>query len=275
MSNQVTNDKAASLAATALTRLSHGLTHGDSDALKNYLAFTARFHQYSFRNQLLILFQNPDSTFVAGFQKWTEMRRWVKRGEKGMAILVPITHKRKTENQEGSDDKSEEPSRVEERLVGFTTGYVFDIAQTDGEPLPEFRTPRGHPVTYLETLIKLTASMGIKLSYAQNLGGARGLSKGNAIVLLDGMMPAEEFQVLCHELAHEMLHKGERRIQTTKQIRELEAEAVAYAVGSAIGLECECSFDYIRLYKGDEKMLSQSLHHIQRTASEILSALFP
>lgn len=273
MSNSISNDKATTLTATALTRLSEALAKGDSEALKSYLAFTARFHHYSFRNQLLIAFQKQDATFVAGFKKWMEMGRWVKKGEKGIAVLVPITYKRKNEKEKDHDAKSEEPKQSEETIVGFTTGYVFDISQTEGEPVPEFRSPSGHPVSHLEKLIKLTASKGVSLSYSQNLGGARGVSKGKVIALLDGMMPAEEFLVLCHELGHELLHRGERRFETTTQIRELEAEAVAYAVGTAIGLECECSFDYIRLYRGDEKLLAQSLSFVQAVSSEILGHL--
>lgn len=273
MSNQVSNDKAATLAASALCQLSEALAQGDSDALKRYLAFCGQFHRYSFRNQLLIAFQRPEATFVAGFKKWCEMGRWVKKGAKGIAILVPVTYKKRREDKEEIDAKSKPNNDDEAVVVGFTTGYVFDIAQTDGEPVPEFRQPSGHPVHHLERLIQFTHSKGIKLAYSQTLGGARGVSKGGEVVLLDGMLPAEEFLVLAHEVSHELMHRGERRIETTRQIRELEAESVAYAVTTAIGIECSCSFDYIRLYNGDEKLLAQSLTYIQQLATEILDHL--
>ena len=88
------------------------------------------------------------------------------------------------------------------------------------------------------------------------------------------MQPAEEFSTLTHEIAHEMLHRGDRRTLTTKQVRETEAEAVAFVVCQAIGLETgSAAQDYIQLYEGDAKLLSESLQHIQQTATRILNAI--
>jgi len=86
--------------------------------------------------------------------------------------------------------------------------------------------------------------------------------------------PAEEFATLAHEAAHEMMHRDERRSSTTKRIRETEAEAVAFVVCSAIGLETgSAAQDYIGLYGGDAKLLSESLGYVQRTATQILNAI--
>jgi len=86
--------------------------------------------------------------------------------------------------------------------------------------------------------------------------------------------PAEEFATLAHEIAHEMMHRDERRRSTTKRVRETEAEAVAFVVCSAIGLEIgSAAQDYIGLYGGDAKLLSESLEYIQRAASQILNAI--
>ena len=85
---------------------------------------------------------------------------------------------------------------------------------------------------------------------------------------------AEEFATLAHEIAHEMMHRDERRSSTTKRIRETEAEAVAFVVCSAIGLETgSAAQDYIGLYGGDAKLLSESLEYVQRTATQILNAI--
>jgi hypothetical protein len=90
------------------------------------------------------------------------------------------------------------------------------------------------------------------------------------------MTPAEEFHVLTHELAHARLHFSARRAQTTKCIRETEAEAVAFVVGEAIGLETNsASGDYVKLYNGDKDTVAQSLHHIQQVSTEILSGITP
>ena len=92
--------------------------------------------------------------------------------------------------------------------------------------------------------------------------------------MLPGQSPAEEFATLAHELAHEMMHRDERRCSTSKRIRETEAESVAYVVCSAISLEAgSAAQDYIQLYDGDAQLLSESLEYIQQTATQILNAI--
>jgi hypothetical protein len=101
-----------------------------------------------------------------------------------------------------------------------------------------------------------------------------GVSYGGKIALLPGQSAAEEFSTLVHELSHEMLHRAERRTATTKTVRETEAEAIAFVVGKAIGLDSgRASADYIHLYHGNAALLAESLEVIQRTSALILSAL--
>jgi len=102
------------------------------------------------------------------------------------------------------------------------------------------------------------------------------MSYGGRIAILPGQSRAEEFSTLVHETAHELLHKAERRTATTKTVRELEAEAVAFVVGKAVGLVNDyASADYIQLYQGNASLLAESLEVIQQTASLILSGLEP
>lgn len=90
------------------------------------------------------------------------------------------------------------------------------------------------------------------------------------------MSEAEQLSTLVHELAHEMLHKSERRTLTTKTVRETEAEAVAFVVCNALGLETgTASSDYIQLYHGNAKLLQESLEVVQRTSALILGAIAP
>jgi hypothetical protein len=101
-----------------------------------------------------------------------------------------------------------------------------------------------------------------------------GVSYGGKIVLLPGQSEAEEFSTLIHELAHEMLHKADRRTATTKVVRETEAEAIAFVVGKAIGIEGgSASADYIQLYHGNAALLAESLEVIQQTSAVILAVL--
>ena len=121
---------------------------------------------------------------------------------------------------------------------------------------------------------KFVAEQGIALEYSEDIAPARGTSAGGKITLLPGQSPAEEFATLAHELAHEMMHRDERRSSTSKRSRETEAEAVAFVVCHAIGLETgSASQDYIQLYEGDAKLLTDSLEHIQKAATQILNAI--
>jgi hypothetical protein len=123
-------------------------------------------------------------------------------------------------------------------------------------------------------LIQFVASQGIELNYSERIGPAKGLSHGGKITLLLGMQPAEEFSTLVHEIGHEMLHRGDRRTLTTKQVRETEAEAVAFVVCQSVGLQTgTASADYIQLWHGDANVLRESLEAVQQTATVILGGI--
>ena len=262
-------EEALALAERGVDELLAALEQGKSERLREYLAFQARFHRYSFNNCLLIALQKPDATFVAGFQRWKELNRFVRKGEKGMMILAPLV-KRSKRDEETRRDEDEPPAKV----VGFRTAYVFDVSQTAGDELPQMSVISGDPGDLPDTLRRLIARSGVELRYEESLGGALGVSEGGRIAILQELAPAEEFAVLAHELAHELLHRTERRKETTKIIRELEAEAVAFIVCRSAGLESlERSSDYIQLYQGDKELFLASLNHIQRVAAQIVDGL--
>jgi antirestriction protein ArdC len=268
-----TQNPTSEIASKALATLADALETGNSAALTAYLSVMARFHKNSWANCLLITMQRPNATRVAGFRAWLSLGRHVRKGEKGIAILAPIVCKVK---HESTDQQNEDPSTVETvgRVVGFRTAHVFDISQTDGQDLPEFATVKGDPQQHLERLKALVLSHAITLDYDVSIAPAKGLSQGGKITLLPNQPAAEEFSTLVHELAHERMHKAERRTETTKTVRETEAEAVAFVVCHAIGLDTNTTAaDYIKLYNGDRATLSASLQFIQSTAAEILSAL--
>lgn len=250
-----------------IEQLITALNEGRSEALTQYLAAIGRFHRYSLRNVMLIASQKPSATHVAGFNAWHKLGRFVKKGEKGIMILAPIA-RRKNESAEQKD--ADESSTT----VGFRAAYVFDISQTDGQELPTIGCVNGEPHEYRGRLAKFVAEQGIVLSYSEEIAPARGTSTGGKITLLPGQSPAEEFATLAHELAHEMMHRDERRSSTSKRTRETEAEAVAFVVCHAIGLETgSASQDYIQIYDGDAKLLTASLEYIQKAANQILNAI--
>ena len=142
--------------------------------------------------------------------------------------------------------------------------------------MPEFATVNGDPQSSTARLKEFVAAQGITLEYSDRIKPARGMSSGGAITLLPDMASAEEFAVLVHEIAYELLHRGDRRGTTTHTVRETEAEAVAFVVSSAIGLDTSTSSsDYIQLHAGDKATLAESLAFVQGTAAVILQAVKP
>ena len=161
-------------------------------------------------------------------------------------------------------------------LVGFRNAYVFDVSQTDGAELPAMHEVHGDVGENRDRLVSFIERQGIELVFTENIAPALGVSYGGRIAILPGQSEAEEFSTLVHELAHEMLHKAERRTTTTKVVKETEAEAVAFVVGKAVGLKAgTASADYIHLYHGNASLLAESLEVIQQTSAVILAALEP
>jgi antirestriction protein ArdC len=272
------------LVQSSLQALVQALEAGRSEMLSCYLKAMGKFHHYSFTNILLIATQKPTATRVAGIRTWNQLGRRVKKGEKGILIFAPlIGWKRKPEEPKASGRRkknAETPVPEAERisyLLGFRGVYVWDIAQTEGEPLPELgNTVQGDVSETLPRLIEFVTSQEIKLEFSDKISPARGMSYGGLIRILPDMEATETLSTLIHELAHEMLHRAERRTMTTKTVRETEAEAVAFVVCNALGLETGSgSADYIQLYHGDAKLLQESLEVVQRTASIILGAISP
>jgi hypothetical protein len=233
-----------------------------SDALANFLASIARFYHYSYFNAMLILIANPNATQVAGYNAWLKFHRYVKRGEKGIPILAPIIIKPK-----------DEPDETRKKLVGFRTVYVFDISQTDGEPLPEM--PDWKSPAMLESiharLLDFASSKGITVDVQDINNGAQGYSARGKIVL----DTTAGTKTLVHEIAHELLHQIPDKIRPSHQVMEVEAESIAYVVCSFFGLSDLASPNYLALWHAEPKTIKASLVIIQQTAAQIINYINP
>lgn len=259
-------DDAKKLTEQALQDLEAALQAGHSDTLKRYLDVMGRFHQYSFGNVLLIMLQKPDATYVAGFRRWLELRRYVRKGETGIGILAPLVYRKR---QDAAEEDGEDAT-----LRGFKVVHVFDISQTEGEELPSLATIAGDPGEKMFGLESLIQSSGITLKDEELPAGTKGLSRKGEIAIAEGLPAAERFAVLAHELAHEWLHDEIQRKDLDKTVRETEAEAVSYVVCRACGFDCSTrSADYIQMYQGTVQTLAASLDRIQKTAMRILDGL--
>ncbi len=259
----MTADALKKITTDALDTLAALLDEGHSDQLTALFKTMARFHKYSWHNVCLIASQRPAATRVAGFNTWRTMGRFVRKGEKGIAILAPIIGRREAED-DGDNARA---------VRGFRAAYVFDVEQTEGEPLPEPCEASGDPGAKAAALKIAIVGQGIALEFVDDLGGAMGTSSGGCIRLLNGLSPAMAFTTLVHEYGHELLHHADDR-PASRDTRELEAEAVAFVVGAAVGLNTsDASRDYIHLYRGDREALAQCLTRVQQTASAILRAI--
>ena len=267
-------EQARTIAKEKIEELAKELERGQSETLKEYLAAMARFPNYSARNVLLIQAQRPFAQRVAGYGTWKRLGRVVKRNERGIVIMAP-TVRRRTATPDEDAGEAVVPA-ADDVVLAYRPVHVWDEAQTTGAPLPRAPEVHGDPGVFLERLKAFVAEQGIRLSYLDIVAPARGVSCGGEIILLPDLAPAEAFSTLCHELAHEFLHDRAQRQDTTQKVQETEAEAVAYVVSHAIGLDCgTASSDYLTTYRADAKTLAASLDRIQQVAGRIVSAIGP
>ena len=201
----------------------------DSDSVAGYLRAISRFHHYSAHNVALILAQNPDATRVAGYRAWQQLGRQVRKGEKGLVILVPLVSRVKGDGESKSDEQDE---RV---VTRFGVGYVFDVAQTDGEPLPEpptveaitGATDRG--AALWEALSGWLMAQGVTLEI-KDCGRPNGFyaPATRTIVVHERLIGTDQAtKTLAHEAAH---HVAEHHCSLPREDAETVAEGVAYVV---------------------------------------------
>ena len=230
-----------------------------SEEMQRYLDFVAKFHQYSPSNIFLIMLTRPDATHLAGFQAWKKMGRFVRKGEKGIPIFAPMIHK--------EDPENEDSPKV---LSGFRVVYVFDVSQTDGDPLPpvpNWKSPEKN-AELNEKLIRFAESKGITITFKELHGETQGLSKGGAIEI----SPSAGTKTLIHEIAHELVHR-EEDCSITKVNREMEAETIAFLVSRYFGIQGLNSSTYISLFGQTGIDILSATNRIQRTASEIIMSI--
>jgi len=237
-----------------------------SEFFKQYLEIMSKFWRYSYRNQLLILSQMPNATRVAGLRKWRELGRFVKKGSKAIRIIAP--HFEKIMELDPDTGKLIE----KEEVAYFSPAPVFDISQTEGDPLPDINiTVDGDNYRgFLEMLVDFCTWKKIKVDF-RNLGinGLYGYSKGGQIAITNTESINTQVNTIIHEVAHELLHKG---FPTSRQRREIQAESVAYVVTKHFGMENR-SYNYLALYSANYKRIMENLKAVSRAAQEIIEFL--
>ena len=265
-----------------------------SEMYTTYLRTMAKFHNYSFNNTLLIAMQRPDATLVAGFNAWkNKFNRYVKKGEKGIQIIAPapikeVGEREKIDKDTGlavlNENGEPEMERVEYVVPRFRLTTVFDISQTDGEPIPSLE------VNELTASVKdyalLTAAIEqvspVPMRFDEIEGDAKGYysDADKEICIQVGMGESQTIKTMIHEVAHAMLHnsdfmkqRGEEKDRLTK---ETEAESIAFTVCSVLDIDTsDYSFPYVASWASGKEMkeLKDSMDTIRLTAADFLEKL--
>ena len=264
----------------------------DSDRYKAYLTTMAKFHNYSFNNTLLIAMQGGQ--LVAGFNKWKDtFHRTVKKGEKGIKILAPAPYKVKQKmdklDEQGKPilDKDGKPLTEEKtvQIPAFKVVSVFDVSQTEGEPLPSIAVNElsGSVQDYQDFFKALEQASPVPIGFEDIEGGAHGYFHllDNRIAIQEGMSQLQTIKTAIHEIAHAKLHAidhndPEQTNRPDSRTREVQAESVAYAVCQHYGLDTsEYSFGYVAGWSSGRELaeLKASLEIIRSAAHELISAL--
>jgi hypothetical protein len=265
-----------------------------SEEFQEWLDVQSRFHDYSYRNTLLIKRQCPEATRVAGYRTWQEeFDRHVKEGESAIWIWAPIIAKRcpECENSPSYHEQSdceydETPPEVWSKgLVGFRPVPVFDVSQTEGEPLPELNTAAsGDGAELVSALLDAAEDFDLDVRIVEPAAWDHGDAKGVCtsrnpmsmrplVEVLDRTNEADLASTLIHEYAHARLHFDiEDRNERAK--REIEAEAVAYAVGRYFGLDTSNSAFYLAAWEEeDTDTLLGRLDRISRVVGELIEEI--
>jgi hypothetical protein len=238
------------------------------DGFQVWIDARSRFHRYSFGNVLLIAMQCPEATNVAGYKTWPKLGRHVRCGEKAIRILAPIVVKR--------DEDGEEQRAV----VGFRSVCVFDVSQTDGDPLPEppaCAHPEGDDFAgYLPALEGHARELGYVVYRYRPENGALGFCdhEGRRIVVDPSLSPNAQVSTLVHELAHAhgLTYRDHPRAEC-----EVIVEATTAIVLGSLGYDVAgFSVPYIAGWAQDEAgldALERFASTIDQTARKIETAL--
>ena len=262
-----------------------------SERYTEYLNTMSKFHNYSFNNTLLITMQKPEATLVAGYQAWQKkFNRHVKRGEKGIQIIAPAPIREKQEIEKIDpvtkepvigEDGQPETEIVEMVIPRFRVITVFDVSQTEGEPIADLDVPElTGSVQFYDTFMQALQNISpVPIRMMNVEGEAKGYyhQTEKYIAIQEDMSNVQTMKTGVHEVSHALLHdrevmdaEGVLKDRTTK---EVEAESIAYIVCNHFGLDTsEYSFTYIASWceSKDMKALRASMDTIRKTSAEII-----
>lgn len=268
----------------------------DSDRYKEYLTTMSKFHNYSFRNTMLILFQKPDASLIAGYGAWQKnFKRQVKKGERGIKILAPAPYKKTVEEKQF--DKNGVPMKDKDGNIivntreitvpAFKVTTVFDVSQTAGEEIPMLAKQLTGSIEEYENFFRVLKEISpVPITLETIDGTANGYYhlEEKRIAIKDSLSEMQTIKTAIHEIAHAKLHalpdKDEDSVtddtRPDNRTREVQAESIAYTVCQHFGIDTsDYSFGYIAGWSSGKETeeLKTSLEVIRNTATEFISAI--
>ncbi len=266
----------------------------NSDRYKEYLSAMSKFHNYSFRNTILILMQKPDASYIAGFNTWkNEFKRAVRKGEKGIKILAPAPYKKEIE--ETAHDKNGNPilnadgsNRTTTKTItvpAFKITTVFDLSQTDGKEIPTIANQLTGNVEDYEKFFKALKEISpvpIELEKIDRAANGYYHLTEKRIAVRDDLSEMQTIKTAIHEIAHAKLHalpeNEENEVieddRPDNRTREVQAESIAYTVCQHFGIDTsDYSFGYVAGWSSGKETeeLKASLEVIRTTADEMIT----
>lgn len=246
-----------------------------SDNYVRLLKMLSQFHNYSVNNCILILMQCPTASRVASYRTWKKLGHPVRRGEKGIKVLVPIPYTCHKEQQAIDEQGNPTTETVDVPGLAFRVGHVFDASQVQGE-LPTLAHELEDDSEHLQRAVERIIAGDENINYDPNLkkGTANGYYRMDTkqIALRAGMSALQTVKTIVHEKAHSLLHNS-ASIKYTREEAEVQAESIAYCVCSAFGLDTsDYSFGYVASWSNgkETKELKSSLAVIEKTARELM-----
>ena len=294
----LTSEKPAEKLKEITDRLEQGIAElFDSERYREYLKVMSKFHNYSFRNTVLIAMQKPDASLVAGFSAWkNNFERNVMKGQKGIKIIAPSPYKIKQEMQKidphtqkpviGKDGKPVTEEK-EVTIPAYKVVSVFDVSQTEGKELPDIAVDEltGDVDRYKDFFAALEKTSPVPIAFENIEGGSHGYYhlEDKRIAINEGMSELQTLKTAIHEIAHAKLHdidlnapKDEQQPHVDRRTREVEAESVAYTVCQHYGLDTsDYSFGYVAGWSSGRELseLKSSLETIRSAAAEIINSI--
>lgn len=242
----------------------------ESERYKEFLLFMSKFHSYSFFNTLLLMSQMPTLSIPASYTTWKEQGRWVKKGEKALTILIPVTRK-------VTDEKTGEENI---HTAFYARACIFDVSQTEGKPIPSVCERLSGNLNDHRTLDILADISPVPVVYkAIDQPDVNGyFSKETLEICVDSeMSEVMQCKTLVHEIAHAFLHcKGGTEEKADRRTREVQAESISFTVLNYLGIDSSCySFGYIGGWSKDKTLpeLKASMEIIRETSDMIISEI--